>query len=107
MNEAPRDIGLNVTPPEATCSDQHCPFHGTLSVRGQIISGTVVSNKMNGSVVIEKTYKTLMSKYHRYMTKSSRFLAHLPGCITKQRGDPVVIGECRPLSKNIAFVVIE
>ena len=35
----PRDIGIDVTPPEKECTDQNCPFHGKLSVRGQILEG--------------------------------------------------------------------
>ena len=44
-----RDIGIDVKAPSATCEDKHCPFHGQLPVRGQIIDGVVVSVKMNGS----------------------------------------------------------
>jgi hypothetical protein len=38
-----RDIGLNVKPPESKCSDINCPFHGNLSVRGQVFIGKVVN----------------------------------------------------------------
>ena len=32
-----RDIGLDVRAPKARCDDRHCPFHGRLSLRGQVI----------------------------------------------------------------------
>lgn len=102
-----RDIGLNVAPPQDSCSDRDCPYHGQLPVRGQTIEGTIVSVKMNGSVVVEKTYQTMLQKYQRYITRSSRYLAHLPPCIKKQKGDRALIAECRPLSKMVAFVVVE
>jgi len=106
MKEDTRDIGLDITPPETACSDNHCPFHGRLPVRGQTIEGTVVSVRMNGAVVVEKTYRTMLKKYQRYVTRSSRYLAHLPGCIKKEKGDKVLIAECRPLSKMVSFVVV-
>jgi small subunit ribosomal protein S17 len=102
-----RDIGLDVEPPKESCSDRDCPFHGHLSVRGQTIEGTIVSVKMNGSVVVEKTYRVMLQKYQRYITRSSRYLAHLPPCVVKQKGDRALIAECRPLSKTVAFVVVE
>ncbi|MDK2891145.1 MAG: small subunit ribosomal protein, partial [Methanoculleus sp.] len=44
-----RNIGLDVPIPEAECEDANCPFHGTLPVRGQVITGKVVSDRMNGT----------------------------------------------------------
>ena len=107
MKENTRDIGLNVTPPQKTCFDRYCPYHGKLPVRGQTMEGTVVSIRMSGSVVVEKTYKTLLTKYQRYVTRSSRYLAHLPECIKKEKGERALIAECRPLSKKVSFVVVE
>jgi len=35
-----RNIGIpNVEPPEKTCDDIQCPFHGNLSVRGRVMEG--------------------------------------------------------------------
>ncbi|HQC34188.1 MAG TPA: 30S ribosomal protein S17, partial [Methanoculleus sp.] len=33
-----RNIGLDVAVPETECDDANCPFHGTLPVRGQVIT---------------------------------------------------------------------
>ena len=49
-------LGLNVPEPEETCSDDNCPFHGSLSVRGQTIEGTVASTDMEKTVVVEREY---------------------------------------------------
>ncbi len=102
-----RDIGVVEKVPEGTCEDKKCPYHGTLSVRGQSINGTVVSAKMKGTVIVEKEYSRFDPKYERYERRTSRYPAHLPGCIRISEGDLVRIMECRPLSKTVNFVVIE
>ncbi len=102
-----RDIGVDVRAPERECSDVHCPFHGHLKVRGQIIEGTVVSDRMNNSVVVQKDYLRYIKKYERYEKRRSRILAHNPPCISARVGERVKIMECRPISKAKSFVVIE
>lgn len=102
-----RDIGVVEKGPEGTCDDRKCPYHGTLSVRGQSIYGTVVSTRMKGTVIVEKEYSRFEPKYERYERRRSRYPAHLPGCIQVAEGDAVRIMECRPLSKTVNFVVIE
>jgi small subunit ribosomal protein S17 len=103
----PRNIGLNVKPPENTCTDIHCPFHGKLPIRGQIIKGIVSSNKMQHSILVKREYTHLVQKYERYEKRTTTFAAHCPPCITVKIGDKVRIAECRPLSKTISFVTIE
>ena len=49
-----RNIGINVNAPTESCTDRNCPFHGNLPVRGHIITGYVVSNKMKGSISVKK-----------------------------------------------------
>ena len=102
-----RDIGLNVGSPEMECTDVNCPFHGTLPVRGQVITGKVVSDKMTGSVVIRRDYLHFVKKYQRYEKRSSKIHAHNPPCLHARVGETVSIAECRPLSKTKTFVVIE
>lgn len=102
-----RDIGIDVTPPEESCKDESCPFHGFLSVRGQIIDGTVISNKMDKSVVVTKERLRFTPKYERYEKRSSHYTAHNPSCIDAHAGEKVKIMECRPLCKTKSFVVIE
>lgn len=102
-----RNIGINVKPPENTCDDEYCPFHGHLSIRGQIHEGVVVSTKMYRTVVVRKDYSYYVKTYDRYERRQSKFHAHLPPCIDVKDGDKVRIAECRPLSKTVSFVVIE
>jgi small subunit ribosomal protein S17 len=102
-----RDIGVDVAPPQNTCDDKKCPFHGKLSVRGQIIEGIVTSDKMMNTVVVKRDYMKFVPKYERYERRTGRYLAHNPPCIDAKTGDAVKIMECRPLSKTKSFVVID
>ena len=101
------NIGLNVQTPQKECSDVNCPFHGTLPVRGQVITGKVVSDRMMGTVVVERNFMHYIRKYKRYEKRSSKLHAHNSPCIQATVGDMVKIAECRPLSKSTTFVVIE
>lgn len=103
----PRDIGVDVLPPKKQCDDRNCPFHGTLPVRGQIIEGVVVSDRMQRTVVVKKDYRRYIPKYERYEWRTGKYKAHNPPCIDAKVGAKVKIMECRPLSKTKAFVVIE
>jgi len=98
---------LNVPEPEGTCADDDCPFHGTLSVRGQTIEGSVASTAMEKTVVVEREYDVFVPKYDRYMKRRSRVAAHAPTCFEVEVGDTVRIAETRPLSKTKSHVVVE
>ncbi|MFB6187050.1 MAG: 30S ribosomal protein S17, partial [Halobacteriaceae archaeon] len=74
-------LGLDVPEPEATCSDEDCPFHGTLSIRGQIIEGEVASTDMERTIIVEREYDVFVPKYDRYMKRRSRIPAHAPDCL--------------------------
>jgi len=102
-----RNIGINVKAPTESCDDKNCPFHGTLPVRGQIITGIVASVKMNNSLLVKKDFTQYVPKYERYEKRTSKYAAHCPPCIKAKAGDKVRIAECRPLSKTISFVTIE
>ncbi|MXV62197.1 30S ribosomal protein S17 [Natronorubrum sp. JWXQ-INN-674] len=106
-------IGLDVeTPPEPENPEEYdyekCPFYGELSVRGQILVGTVVSTDMDKTVVVEREYDVAVPKYDRLMKRRSRIPAHVPGVLEELSvGDTVKIAETRPLSKTKSHVVVE
>ncbi|SET05533.1 SSU ribosomal protein S17P [Methanococcoides vulcani] len=102
-----KDIGLDVPEPSKECDDVNCPFHGNLSVRGQILVGTVVSDKMDRTVVIQQRREKLINKYQRYEKRQSKIHAHNPPCIDAKVGDIVTFAECRPLSKTKSYVVVK
>lgn len=99
--------GLDVKEPESECEDPNCPFHGSLSVRGKILEGEVVSTKMDKTVVVENEYYKFVPKFERYEVRNSKIPAHHPGCIDVDVGDRVKIAETRPLSKTKRYVVVE
>ena len=102
-----RNIGVPVTPPRKSCDSQHCPFHGRLSIRGKLFTGTIVSAKADNMVVVAREYPKPISKYKRYERGRSKMHAYVPECISVKEGTQVKIAECRPLSKTVSFVVIE
>ncbi|MEI8328214.1 MAG: 30S ribosomal protein S17 [Candidatus Taylorbacteria bacterium] len=71
----------------------------------QTFSGVVSSDKMKDTcaVVVERYVKH--TKYHKFMTKRTKILAHDPGN-TKKIGDKATVEACRPISKRKAFKVI-
>ena len=99
--------GLDVTAPRKKCQDDRCPFHGRIKVRGRLLSGTAVSTSGKSFAVIEMQYLHMVPKYSRGERRRSRVSAHVPPCIEVRDGDSVTLGECRPLSKTISFVVVE
>jgi small subunit ribosomal protein S17 len=102
-----RNIGVSVVSPRKTCEDELCPFHGTLSVRGKLLTGIVSSSKAKKMVVVSREYPQSTVKYKRYQRSRSKVHAYLPSCIDVSEGQEVKIAECRPLSKTVSFVVIE
>jgi len=69
-----RDIGLDVQQPAKECTDPNCPFHGVLPVRGQVLSGVVVSDKMNSTVVVQRAFVKKNVKYERYEKRKTKFM---------------------------------
>jgi small subunit ribosomal protein S17 len=102
-----RDIGLDVRAPKARCEDRHCPFHGRLPVRGQVLEGTVVSTGMQRTAVVERTLLHYVAKFERYEKRRRRYLAHAPPCLNVPVGHRVRIAETRPLSKLVSFCIVE
>ena len=99
--------GLDVELPKRSCEDDRCPFHGTLKVRGRLLNGRAVSTAGKSFVVVEMEYLHMVTKFNRGERRRSRVSAHVPQCIEVREGDSVTLGECRPLSKTISFVVVE
>jgi len=98
---------LALKKPKKSCDDQDCPFHGTLSVRGRVLEGTVISAKMDKTVVIRRDYQFYVPKFKRYERRHSHINAHNPPCLNAREGQKVRIAECHPLSKTVSFVVVE
>lgn len=104
--EKGRRIGLAFRPPEKTCNDHRCPWHGKISIRGRAFRAVVRSSKSHSTAVVEWGYHHYFPKYERYERRKSRVTAHNPPCIRARDGDRVMIAECRPLSKTKKFVIV-
>ncbi len=100
-------MSLTFKKPKKTCDDVNCPFHGELPVRGRVLEGTVVSAKMDKTVIVERDYLSYISKFKRYERRRSRIPSHKPPCIDVKEGDRVTIVESRPIGKTVGFVVVE
>jgi small subunit ribosomal protein S17 len=70
------------------------------------IIGTVVSTKMDKTVVVKVDRKFRHPIYRKVMSVTKKIKAHneVEGI---QEGDVVRIRETRPISKEISFVVVE
>lgn len=68
--------------------------------------GTVVSNKMQKTVVVAVKRKTMHPIYGKFVNKTSKFYAH-DETNTCDIGDTVRIMEVRPLSKMKRWRIVE
>lgn len=106
-----KHIGMGFKTPMAaitgTYVDMKCPFTGNVNVRGRIMKGVCVSNKMNRTLVIRRDYLHYIKKYRRFEKRHHNMPAHVsPAFPNVHEGDIITIGETRPLSKTVSFVVI-
>ncbi len=101
------DIGIDVKSPENKCEDKHCPFHGSLKVRGFTFTGKIVKSDVHNTTTIEWPRLFYLHKYERYEKRRSRVKSHNPPCINAKVGDEVKIIECKPISKTKKFVIVE
>jgi small subunit ribosomal protein S17 len=77
----------------------------TFSKRQQL-TGTVVSDKMDKTVVVAVSVRKRHAKYQKSYTVTKRFLAH--DVQNQYRlGDRVVIESSRPRSKKKSFTVVK
>ncbi len=69
------------------------------------LTGKVVSDKMDKTVVVNVNRYVAHKKYGKYFKIDKRYKAHDENNEYKV-GDEVIIEECRPLSKDKTFTVI-
>lgn len=77
----------------------------TTKPAGRILKATVVSDKMNKTVVVEIVRLKKHPKYKKYFKVSKRFKAHNPEN-QYHIGDQVTIQEVRPMSKDKRWIVV-
>ncbi len=72
-----------------------------VSIRGRILTGTVVSTKMHRTLIIRREYLHYIPKYNRYEKRHKNLAAHVSPAFRVEEGDQVTVGQCRPLSKTV------
>ena len=72
----------------------------------QQMTGKVVSNKMDKTVVVKVDVRMRHPKYHKSYTKSVKYKAH-DESNAAEIGDQVIIESTRPLSKDKHFAIIK
>ena len=72
-----------------------------VSIRGRILTGTVISTKMHRTIIIRREYLHFVPKYARYEKRHSNLAAHVSPAFRVEEGDRVTVGQCRPLSKTV------
>ncbi len=102
-----RSIGLIVKAPARLCEDPNCPFHGSLRIRGKLLTGKVVSVSAKNLAVVQRESTQFNKKYLRYLKKRHKLHAHLSPCLDLKIGDIATVAECRPISKTVSFVVVD
>ncbi len=74
-------------------------------IQRQVV-GTIISDKMNKTVVVLVERLVKHGLYHKYIRRRSKFAAH-DEKNTCSIGDKVIIGESRPLKKTKKWRVIK
>ena len=69
-------------------------------------TGRVVSNKMDKTVTVLVERQVKHPMYGKYMRRSSKFKVHDEEN-TCNEGDLVTIAECRPISKNKSWRLVD
>jgi small subunit ribosomal protein S11e len=89
--------------------DKKCPFTSDISIRGRILTGKVVSTKMNRTIIIRRDYLHYIPKYSglastltvkithfmivdRYEKRHKNLAAHLSPAFRVELGDSVTVG---------------
>ena len=93
--------------------DKKCPFTSDVSIRGRILTGKVVSTKMNRTIIIRRDYLHYIPKYSeflavfsqligddlsfrsadRYEKRHKNLAAHVSPAFRVELGDVVTVGE--------------
>ena len=71
----------------------------------RVLTGTVVSDKMDKTVAVEIVRRVKHARYHKYINRRNVFKAH-DEANECGNGDLVTIRESRPLSRTKRWVVV-
>lgn len=72
----------------------------------RVLLGTVVSDKSDKTVTVLVQRRLIHPMYKKFITKSKKYAAHDESNVHRI-GDQVRIRECRPVSKNKRWEVVQ
>lgn len=75
-------------------------------VNKKVFTGKVVSDKMDKTITVLISRRTLHPIYQKYVTKTKKLKAHDEEQ-TAKIGDTVKVIECRPISKDKCWNLLE
>ena len=73
---------------------------------GRTVTGRVISDRMDKSISVSVERLIKHPVYGKYIRRTTKVMAHDENNECKA-GDKVTIAECRPMSKNKAWQVVE
>ena len=76
------------------------------TTQGRVLSGTVVSIKMQDTITVAVERYVMHPKYKKYQRRTKKFLVHDAGNTAKE-GQKVDIRETRPRSKRKHFELVK
>jgi small subunit ribosomal protein S17 len=77
----------------------------TTEKTARMLTGTVVSNKMNKTISVSVERLVKHPTYGKYVRRTTKLLAHDENNECRA-GDTVAIAECRPLSRHKAWRLV-
>ena len=79
---------------------------GAVEAKGKrILTGKVVSTKMQKTITVEIERLVKHESYGKYMRRTTKLLAHDENGESKE-GDVVTIAPCRPLSRRKSYKLV-
>ena len=72
----------------------------------RVMQGTVVSDKMDKSIVVRVERRVMHPMYKKFIRRSKKYVAHDEDNQSKV-GDVVRIRECRPLSRRKRWELLQ
>ena len=74
-------------------------------LKGRILQGVVVSNKMKNTIVVKVERRVTHPTYSKVVTRTTKVHAHDANDQCKE-GDIVLVQETRPISKTKSWVLL-
>jgi small subunit ribosomal protein S17 len=78
----------------------------TKKIGKKVLEGKVISDKMQKTITVQVSRRTLHPVYQKYLTMSKKYKAH-DEQETAKVGDTVKIQECRPISKDKVWTLLD